>query len=555
MKKKILVTGSAGFLGYNFISKLKEMKQYEVYEYCSFSTDKDLRRFCKDCDYVFHFAGVIKAKEEKTYVEGNVNLTKKLLSYLRKNNNKAPVIFTSSTWVDREPNHGYSRTKSQAEELVKRHATKLKTDCFIYRMNNMFGPFSQPGYGGVVMTFAYNIIHGIPLTVSNENNKVSLTYADDIIEDFVKIIEGKKKSNNFYCESPQVDTVTLKEIIEIFTQINKNPFDTKSLDTAFKKKMYQTFMYYYNNFNSPDLKKITIIFNTCEKYRDTWQPFFKLFKKYGDGLTKCNIIFNSEKTIFEDKDLKITSTASVKNMEGRPWGERLKLALSLAKTDYVFFLMEDYYLRKYVDCSEFFKCLNYLEKNKDIGMFNFESLMNLENEDENFPNYCLIPVNHQYRLNAQSALWRKEVLDKSILSEESPWDWEIYGNQRNAVLLKDIKFYCLKYGTKEPYYTDYYEKRTDWQGYHINRNGVMKGKWYVDFVDPLFRANDIAVDYSNLGEYKPKYYKFSWPWHFLGKLTRGIRKSKLFNKNNYNEKQNKYKKLVESYILNENKCK
>ena len=67
-KKKILVTGANGFLGFNFIKKLKEENKYQIYEYCYFSTDKDLKRYCKDCDFVFHFAGVVKAKEDKTFV-------------------------------------------------------------------------------------------------------------------------------------------------------------------------------------------------------------------------------------------------------------------------------------------------------------------------------------------------------------------------------------------------------------------------------------------------------------------------------------------------------
>ena len=61
----------------------------------------------------------------------------------------------------------------------------------------------------------------------------------------------------------------------------------------------------------------------------------------------------------------------------------------------------------------------------------------------------------------------------------------------------------------------------------------MKGKWYISYIDPLFKENDIHVDYSKLGEYKPKYYKFSWIWHFLGKSTRKIRKCRLFNKKEY----------------------
>ena len=125
-KPKILVTGANGFLGFNFISKLKQSNSFDVFEYCSFSTDKDLKRFCKNCDFVFHLAGVIKAKDDKTFIDGNVGLTKKLLSFLKQSKNKAPIVFTSSIWVDHTPEHIYSKTKLEAENLIKNYSKKYR---------------------------------------------------------------------------------------------------------------------------------------------------------------------------------------------------------------------------------------------------------------------------------------------------------------------------------------------------------------------------------------------------------------------------------------------
>lgn len=551
-KIKVLVTGANGFLGYNFISKLKEMSNLLVYEYCSFSTDKDLKRFCKDCDFVFHFAGVIKSSNEKNFWDGNVNLTKKIISFLKCSNNKAPIIFTSSIWVEHSPDHIYSITKLKAEQLILNHSKNNGIQAYIYRLNNLYGPYAEPYYGGVAMTFAYNLVHDIPLTINDPNKTISLTYVNDLIGDFLNIIYHKVQYTGPYYTPTIINSTTVEKLAETLTRFKNN--NSPQLNNDFEKKLFEMYSYYYDNYNDNNFKKITILFSTCEKYHETWAPFFKLFKKYGEGLTKCNIIFNSERTIYNDEELNIISTAQFQDMSNKSWGERIKFALSLIKTDYVLFLLEDYYPKKHVDGLTILKCLDYMEKDKSIGCFNFESLANLENEKE-IPFYCLIPNTMQYRFNAQTAVWKKDILDKSILPEESPWDWEIYGNQRNAILMNDIKIYCLKYGSREPFYIDYYEKRTDWQGYHINRNGVMKGKWYVSFIDPLFKSNNISVNYSNLGVYKPKYYKFSWLWYFFGKSTRKIRKCKLFNKKEYLQKKWKYENLVKKYIENGNNAK
>ena len=55
---KVLVTGSNGFVGKNLISNLSLNKDIEIYKYDKESTFEDLDKYTKDCDFVFHLAGV-----------------------------------------------------------------------------------------------------------------------------------------------------------------------------------------------------------------------------------------------------------------------------------------------------------------------------------------------------------------------------------------------------------------------------------------------------------------------------------------------------------------
>ena len=103
----VLVTGAAGALGRNLVENLKAIRDGknrtrpklqigEIYEYSRNSTEADLDRFCADCDFVVHAAGVNRPKEASEFMEGNFGFTSTLLDCLKKHGNKAPIMITSS---------------------------------------------------------------------------------------------------------------------------------------------------------------------------------------------------------------------------------------------------------------------------------------------------------------------------------------------------------------------------------------------------------------------------------------------------------------------------
>ena len=77
----ILVTGAAGALGRNLVENLKairdgknrsrpELKIDNIYEYDMDNTETDLDRFCSDCDFIVHAAGVNRPKETSEFMKG-----------------------------------------------------------------------------------------------------------------------------------------------------------------------------------------------------------------------------------------------------------------------------------------------------------------------------------------------------------------------------------------------------------------------------------------------------------------------------------------------------
>ena len=105
----ILVTGAKGFLGRNLIAELKNRGYNNVFEFSRESDKSDLEKYAKDCDFVFHLAGVNRPQDEQEFMEGNFGFTSELLELLKRHNNKAPVLMTSSIQAERDNLYGKSK--------------------------------------------------------------------------------------------------------------------------------------------------------------------------------------------------------------------------------------------------------------------------------------------------------------------------------------------------------------------------------------------------------------------------------------------------------------
>ncbi|ANE88291.1 capsular biosynthesis protein [Bacillus cereus] len=239
---KILVTGAKGFLGKNLVAELKNQGYKDIFE---FSREDDitlLERYTKECDFVFHLAGVNRPKDENEFMEGNAGFTSQLLNLLKESVNKAPVLITSS--IQAENNNPYGKSKKAGEELLFEYAKETGSKAYIYRLPNLFGKWSKPNYNTVVATFCHNIARGLDIQVNNPDVELNLCYIDDVLEEFFKALNHTPTIQDDYCFVPVTHNIKLGElanVIKSFKEGREN-LSISNMGDALTKKLYSTYL-------------------------------------------------------------------------------------------------------------------------------------------------------------------------------------------------------------------------------------------------------------------------------------------------------------------------
>lgn len=240
----ILITGSNGFIGKNLVYTLNALKLHNIFE---FDIDTDislLDKYTKECDFVFHMAGVNRPKEEKEFMEGNFGFTSLLLDSLKRNNNKAPVLITSS--IQAEKDNAYGLSKKAGEDLMFKYSQDTGVKVLVYRLTNVFGKWCRPNYNSVTATFCHNIANDLPIAISDENYKLTLCYVDDIVEEFLNALKGEAFFDGGFCKVNITHDVTLGKLASLlysFKESRKN-LSVPNLSDMFAKKLYSTYLSY-----------------------------------------------------------------------------------------------------------------------------------------------------------------------------------------------------------------------------------------------------------------------------------------------------------------------
>ena len=268
---KILITGAGGFVGKNLTENLKNIRDgknrtrpgISVEELYLYDIDSDpalLGTYCSSCDFVFHLAGVNRPKDNSEFAMGNAGFTETLLKTLETAGNKCPVMLSSSiqaSLTGRYEGSPYGESKAEAERLVFAHAAKTGAKALVFRLPNLFGKWSRPGYNSVVATFCHKIARNEPITVNDPDAELTLLYIDDLIDTLLDALEGKTihcehngidavlTPDGAYCHAPGAHTVKLGELAEMlqfFASGTATPALPDLPEGSFTKKLYSTYL-------------------------------------------------------------------------------------------------------------------------------------------------------------------------------------------------------------------------------------------------------------------------------------------------------------------------
>jgi nucleoside-diphosphate-sugar epimerase len=219
MDSKIIsvVTGASGFVGSHLVDRLLQMghhvkcilrkssskrwlegKPVEIVD-CGLFNKESLKDVLKDADYLFHVAGVVKAKTNEEYIDGNVESTRVLLEVLLEVNPdiKRVLIVSSQTACGpskngipcteeskENPITRYGKSKFTQEQVARSYMDRLPIS--IIRAVAVFGPRDteiylvfkayKKGFMGLIgfdkklvnLVHVYDLINGIILAAENE---------------------------------------------------------------------------------------------------------------------------------------------------------------------------------------------------------------------------------------------------------------------------------------------------------------------------------------------------------------------------------------------------
>ena len=241
---KILVTGAGGFIGKNLVAELKHLGYKDIYTFDTNCDGQLLDQYSKDCEFVFHLAGVNRPKEESEFMEGNFSFTSTLLESLKKNNNICPILISSS--IQAQLDNPYGRSKKAGEDLLFTYGEETGAKVLVYRLPNVFGKWSRPNYNSAIATFCHNIAHDLPITVNDPSVILNLVYIDDVIREFVNSLRGDESKDGVYCTIPVVYKITLGEIVELlyFFKRSRAERQVPNMSDPFTKKLYGTYLSY-----------------------------------------------------------------------------------------------------------------------------------------------------------------------------------------------------------------------------------------------------------------------------------------------------------------------
>lgn len=243
--KKVLVTGAKGFIGKNLVLELKNRKTFEIFECDVDTTEDQLAQFAKECEFVFHLAGVNRPQRTEEFMEGNYGFTTKLLEILQKNENRSPILMSSS--IQAKLDNDYGKSKKAGEDYILDYGSNNSIATYVFRLPNVYGKWCRPNYNSAIATFCNNIARGLEIKVNDRSTLLTVVYIDDVVNAFIDAADGiVARDDDGYCKVSIEDKITLGEIVDTLYSFkdSRKTLSVANMNRGVIKKLYSTYLSY-----------------------------------------------------------------------------------------------------------------------------------------------------------------------------------------------------------------------------------------------------------------------------------------------------------------------
>ena len=243
MSKRIIVTGGAGFIGYNLCKKLSEDKSNTIISLDNYSTGKisnhvdgvhymdvdvskeKIESFIEGADVVFHLSALARIqpsfKISKEYFYNNVLSTINLAEICKKY--KIPIIFAgSSSHHSGKYKNPYTFSKEIGEEILVLYSKIFDLNQSTARFYNVYGPnqLEDGGYETVIGKWDKARRDNTDIVIYGDGSKErDFTHVFDIVDGLIKI--WKKKAYGYTFELGRGQKFSLKEVAQMYNRPDK----------------------------------------------------------------------------------------------------------------------------------------------------------------------------------------------------------------------------------------------------------------------------------------------------------------------------------------------
>lgn len=322
--KKVLITGSEGFIGSHIVEKLvkNNFKVRCLVLYNSFNNignltylpkkildnceiifgdvrDQDqMHSITKNCDSIINLAALVgipySYKAVKSYIDVNIIGTYNLLQASIKNNVEKLIhtstseVYGTAQYVPINESHPivaqspYSASKISADALVTSFNRSFNLNTLIIRPFNTFGP--RQSNRAIIPTIISQYMTENKLVLGNLKPKRDFTYVDDTAEAFVKALRLKKNFGGMTVNLGTGKSYSVLDLVKIISKIFNKKLKIIKSNERFRPKNSEVYNLLASNLQA---KKFL-----------NWKPKF-INKKGFENALKLTVNFYIENKKFK----------------------------------------------------------------------------------------------------------------------------------------------------------------------------------------------------------------------------------------------------------------